>query len=34
MSSEAIFEFLSSSETNINQFCASELKSVFNTAAN
>jgi hypothetical protein len=34
MSSEAVFDFLSSNETNVNQFCSLELKSLFNNLAN
>lgn len=34
MSSEAVFEFLSSSEANVNQFCCTELKSLFNNLVN
>ena len=34
MSSEGVFEFLSSSESQVNQFCCGELKSLFNNLAN
>ena len=34
MSSEVVFEFLSSSEANVNQFCCNELKSLFNNLVN
>ncbi len=34
MNSEAVFQFLSSSEANVNSFCITELKSLFNNLAN